>query len=390
MVADKKKTTLVSLISLALVLGLVAAVVSYKGMTTATSRATAASWVPEPHSVVLRLDRGHVPEGLAELRDRLARNPDDARTASLYATRALQHYTTTGDARFLGYAEGAIRPWKDDPAPPAPVWLVRGRILQTNHQFAAAAEDLDRMRQQHPDSVEATLLAADAWRRTGRIDKAGSRCAWLAMAGYSEFARYCVVDILLSLGNPQRAFAAARAGGGAGAAGQWKLAVIADAAAAAGDFSVAEKSYQKALAMPGAGVALYVAYADLMLRDGRPREAIELLSGLPDADAVLLRRAIAAKELGLSAFETYRTRLLQRFAEARATGADRLHLREQAIFALHVEDDPSSALRLAQRNWMLQKGPEDAAVLLEAADAAGASSAVQTVLAWRRQFQAGH
>jgi len=47
------------------------------------------------------------------------------------------------------------------------------------------------------------------------------------------------------------------------------------------------------------------------------------------------------------------------------------HAREQARFALDVEQKPREALRLAQANWGLQREPADALLLLRAALAAG-------------------
>jgi hypothetical protein len=170
---------------------------------------------------------------------------------------------------------------------------------------------------------------------------------------------------------------------------QWRLAVAADAAAAAGRAAEARSLFERALAIPGAGIALHVAYADLLLGEGRPQDAVDALSDLPDADAVLLRRAIAARRLGLGSFGQLRERLRARFADARTFDTARLHLREQALFELLVEDNPDAALALAEENWTLQKGWDDAALLIQAAQAADRPEAAHPVEDWRSKFDRG-
>lgn len=352
-------------------------------------------WVPESaDTVVLHLnDADGALRRLAALRRMLQTDPRDVGMAGRYSRLALEHYAVTGDARFLGFAEGALAPWRNDPAPPEAIWILRARVLQTEHRFVDAAMELDRLLRKHADSVESMLLAADAWRRAGAIDKAKARCAGLALAGRQDLARYCAADVLLSLGEAERAWELAAmlsnfpedADDGAR---QWTLGVKADAAAAAGRHRAAESFYRHALALPRPPIALHVAYADLLLSNDRPREALDNLARLPEADAVLLRRAMAARRLGLPELEDYRDRLLRRFADAEALGTAARHLREKAMFALHVEQDPHAALGYARENWRIQKGPEDAAILVHSAVAADDLAASQMVYEWRQRFGA--
>ena len=351
--------------------------------------------VPQPlqvDAVVIDLDGGGDPMlRLAATWRALQLQPGDADAATRYAGLALKFYGTSGDARFLGYAEGALAPWREAMNPPRSVWLLRGRILQTQHRFADAGSDLDRLLAAHGDSVEARLLAADAWRRVGDIGRARSRCAGLVFAGWPYLARYCAADILLSLGKVEEAHEVLTSGVTVSAdvpaeTVQWTLAVAADVATAADRIDEARSLFEQTLAIPGAGIALHVAYADLLLGEGRPQDAVDALSDLPDADAVLLRRAIAARRLGLDSFDQLRERLRARFADAGAFDTTRLHLREQALFELLVEDNPHAALALAEENWTLQKSWEDAALLIQAARAAGRPEAAHPVKDWRSKF----
>jgi hypothetical protein len=61
-------------------------------------------------------------------------------------------------------------------------------------------------------------------------------------------------------------------------------------------------------------------------------------------------------------------------------------LREQALHDLLIEEDADTALALAGENWTWQKGPEDAALLVQAARAAGRPDAARAVEDWRKQF----
>lgn len=345
---------------------------------------------PHPSDVVLQLQEGDgFLQRLTALGRKLEEAPGDAGVACAYAKLALEHYAVTGDARFLGFAEGTLARWRKDAAPPAAIWILRGRVLQAGHRFREAGSELDRMIRARASSVEALLLAADAWRRAGEIEKAKARCAGLALAGRPDLARWCTADVLLSLGENGKAWELVSTTGIEPATAQWALAVAADAAAATGRTRVAESHYRRALGLPGASIALHVSYADLLLRDERPRDALAALAGLPDADAVLLRRAMAAKRLDSQEFADWRDRLARSFAHAEALGAGALHLRERAMFELYVESDARAALAHAQENWRLQKGPEDAALLVRSALAAGKPGAAETVLAWRRRFGAG-
>ena len=76
--------------------------------------------------------------------------------------------------------------------------------------------------------------------------------------------------------------------------------------------------------------------------------------------------------------------LLDRLAASRLRG-DRVHLREEARFTLHLLNAPQAALTLAQENWQVQKEPADIRILLEAALAADDAAAVDGVREWLKK-----
>ena len=73
---------------------------------------------------------------------------------------------------------------------------------------------------------------------------------------------------------------------------------------------------------------------------------------------------------------------MDRLGEAGRLRGDRVHLREEARFTLHLLNAPAAALKLAQENWRVQKEPADIRILLEAALAAGDAAAVDAARAW--------
>ena len=76
--------------------------------------------------------------------------------------------------------------------------------------------------------------------------------------------------------------------------------------------------------------------------------------------------------------------LRARFEASRMRG-DRVHLREEARFELHLDADPRRALALAKDNWAVQKEPADARILLEAALAANDGAALRALKEWLAQ-----
>jgi hypothetical protein len=114
------------------------------------------------------------------------------------------------------------------------------------------------------------------------------------------------------------------------------------------------------------------AYADLLLRTGRPREVLALLAGTEAQDPLLLRLAIAAHRLGSPQAAGWMQTYEDRWRAAERDG-DRTHQREQALYLLEVRADAAGALGYARGNWAVQREPADLRIYARAA--AGAHSA---------------
>jgi len=108
---------------------------------------------------------------------------------------------------------------------------------------------------------------------------------------------------------------------------------------------------------------------------------LTLLQGKERSDLLLLRLAIAAKATAAPEARRWADDLGARFDAARLRG-DTVHQKEEARYALALRFDATRALALAQQNFVVQREPADARMLLEAALAARQPTAAAPALRW--------
>lgn len=303
------------------------------------------------------------------------------------ARRYIELGQTYSDPRAFGYAQAALGSWwTKDPAP-TQVLVMRARILQFRHEFDAALAQLEPALKSDQFDADAWLLFANIQQVRGNVRAARAACLKLipiadplvgatcaastaALGGRARQGEQLLAQALIQ---PSAATEAERA---------WAWTTLAETRARLGDTAAAEAAFKQALTLAPEDVYTRAAYADLMLDQGRVRDARALLGSDPaQADAILLRLAIAAQRNADSDAGALSATLAQRFAEARTRG-DQTHLREQARFVLEVEHDAKRALDLAARNFAAQREPADARVLLECAIASGDAQAASPALEW--------
>lgn len=346
----------------------------------------AAPFTPANDNVVveqLRADPA-ADAGIRRLRAALARDPQNAEIAAALARRNVERARADADPRYLGYAQAALAPWWEAPAPPAPVLLLRATIRQSNHAFAPALADLDALLKRDPRYAQAWFTKAAIWLAQGRYVEAKRSCLALeSLAPSAAGACHAAVASVNGEAAQSDAMAATLLADAqlSTAERQWLLTLRAETAARRGDATRAEKYFRAALALDGKDSYLDNAYADFLLDQGRAREVLRRLRTDARADGALLRLALAAQAVRASETRAYVDALRARFAASERRG-DTLHLREQARFALYLIDAPDTALRLARSNWQTQREPADARILLEAALAADVPAAARPVLAW--------
>ncbi len=321
----------------------------------------------------------------AATRSRPARTASAAQVAdpALAALRARQDIGVarqTGDTRFWGRAQAVLTPWWNRPDAPADLAVLQATVMQGRHEFDASRALLTAALARSPGHAQGWLNLAALERLSARYAESLRACEAVARAGQAFYAAACRLETQSLLG--QRAAVGLRAlADQTRDTGQrsWLLSLLAEAQERAGSDSAAADSYRRSLAL---GFDLYtaIAYGDLLLRTGQAAQALQVLSALPETDAVLLRRAAAWRRLGDPRWSGGRAMLRERTAELLRRGDDpAMHARELALTALWLEDDAVRALELARRNLLLQREPLDWWVALQSARRANDAAALAEV-----------
>lgn len=194
----------------------------------------------------------------------------------------------------------------------------------------------------------------------------------MTAAGATEIAELCTQSVRAVSGHLREAYDVTRALSPQplpGPARAWRYSLLGEMAVALGDDAAATHWFRECLAISPEDSYTRSAYADLLLRQAGPQEALQLLSGYESIEPVLLRIAIAQRALQQPGLGASRARLTEAFAVEEQRG-EAVHRREQARFLLDVVDEPSAALNAARQNWQVQREPEDLLILLRAAHAA--------------------
>ena len=342
-------------------------------------RAQASPYVPSSDSVVLaELPAGTRYADLAARR--LARGRLDV--AVPLAQFYIQQSRLSGDLRYLGYAQAVLAPWVNQ-RPAAPDALVlHATVQQSRHEFSAALATLDLALLVRPNDPQALLTRATILRVLGRYREASAACEQFARSVDPRLSALCIQSLRGLNGHLDSAYAALlqlSPQGWLNAEKSWLYSELGEMAVRLGLDADAQRWFQRDLNLAPADFYVRAAYADLLLRQGRAAEALTLLQGQESFEPLLLRIAIAQKQLHDPRLALSSARLKAAFAAETQRG-EAVHRREQARFLLEVEDQPKLALAAASENWAVQREPDDVLVLVAAARAAGNPAAAEPAL----------
>ena len=315
------------------------------------------------------------------LRRQLASQPHDMALALALAQRDLDEAHKMGDPRFAGMALSAIDAWHDEATMPDGILMMRATLQQYLHEFDAAVQSLQRLlARPGAPRPQAWLTLATVRRVQGHYADSDLACQQLARAGTTLHARACLAENLALRGNvgPARETLQALIAGGSEQAQTraWLTTTLAELEQRAGHAKAADAAYRASLAQsPDSYTSL--AYADFLIEQRRPAQALALLQDQGRGDAVLLRLAIAGTKAHGPSATADAAEMRERIALANERpDAKVFHGREQAMFALAVERDVGRALELARGNVAHQREPLDLLVLAQAARASGQPAAV--------------
>ncbi len=321
---------------------------------------------------------------LRALRNRLNANPGQLDIAVKLAKRYIELGKAEADPRFYGYAQGVLKPWWDILEPSSEVLLLRALILQNRHDFDSALHDLATLLHQEPTNAQAWLTQAVILQVRARYDDAQRSCIPLMELDTPLAASTCLANIGSLTGHAAKSYDFLREALKATQVTStdqrlWSLTVLAEIAFRIGRYEETDQFFSEALKFRRQDIYLLNAYADFLLDQKRPEEVIAMLSEKTRIDSLLLRVALAKQQLGDDDLPNIVTQLKARFAASRLRG-ENLHQGDEARFTLSLLKQPQQALQLAQANWVSQREPKDARILLEAAIAAHNPAAAQSVI----------
>ena len=321
-------------------------------------------------------------------RAQLREHPNELGLALKAANDALARGRLRGDPRELGVAQAALAPWWKRADAPAEVRLVRATVLQSQHEFDAALVELDAVLARPdvalPVRAQAELTRAGVQQVLGHFAQAEAGCRRLVGADYlalgADLRRNglaCIAELASLQGHADTAAATLAHLAGAPDASSvapgtpgWLALMRAELAQRRGD-PAAGALFEAAL-KANPDVYTQCAYADWLLDEHRAAEVVALLKGNEAADPVLLRVALAYRQLHGRNSPLTRdaaTMLGERYDAALLRG-DKSHGREQSRYELELRGDKRAALGYAKSNWIVQHEPADEVVLARAAHAA--------------------
>ena len=325
-----------------------------------------------------------------KLRRLWASQPTDATTAVSLARRYLSRARELGDPRYAGQALAVLQGWPDPKTAPDDVLLLQATLQQYLHEFEVSAGHLELLVARRPEHAQAWLTLATVRRVQGRYAESNVACQGLLAAGVRLESQACLAENASLLGDnegarrslqqllePPRLPSSTRA---------WLLTTLAELELRDGQPVAAETAFKQALEVENGGYTL-LTYADFLFEQKREEEALALLLPQPRTDAVMLRLAMVGARLNTPNAAVDARVVREAMAQANLRPEARsTHAREQAMFALWVEDRPAAALALARENVRRQREPLDLLVLAHAARASGDANAIREADQLRKEM----
>ena len=322
------------------------------------------------------------------LRKQLAARPDDLTLRVEIARRYFDLAMAQGDPRYVGYASAALAPLAKAPPNNADYAMVRGLLLQFNHEFEPALASLAKAGELNPTSPESLLWRSAIYMVQARYKEAAAECVHAAPLAEPLVGAGCSAYVQATSGQLDSAFkslatAVKAAPQAAPELLLWQNTRLAEMAWRLQQFDVAESYFKAAINQGVTDQFLLGAYADFLIARQRQLEVIKLLADWERSDILLLRLALAGRAAKDPRADGWAKQLRDRFQAADQRG-DRLHEQEAARFELDIEGNAAKALTLATKNYTLQKEPRDAEVLMRAALAARQPKGAQPAIDWLR------
>ena len=206
----------------------------------------------------------------------------------------------TGDLRFLGYAEAVLTPWLDRPEVSAEVLVLDATILQSRHAFEASLLVLDRALKLRPDDAQGWLTRATVLRVLGRYDEAESSCERLRPAADPAITSLCTQSLRGLSGHLSDAYEAIKSLPAQELPVEvraWRYSELGEMSERLGDGEGADHWFREGIAIAPDDLYLRTAYADPCCGRAAAADTLALLSDYQTMEPMLLRVALAHRQL---------------------------------------------------------------------------------------------
>jgi hypothetical protein len=285
----------------------------------------------------------------------------------------------TADPRYLGQAQALIGALWSSPQASYELLTLQATIEQSRHEFTQARKTLQSaLAKPAASHAQAWLTLATIERVQANYAAAVAACKSIATPAAQMYAQACLYETKSLQGQwdeARQGFQSLLREQRLPGQQAWLLSLLAENEERAGNAAAAAKQYALSLSLENDGYTA-LAYADALLRQSQAALALSALQNQPSSDAVLIRRAMAYKQLGDAQQPRLAEELNARFAAAAQRGDNAGHAREQAMHALYVQGKPEAALAFAQTNLKLQREPLDWLIAIQSARQLGQSTEV--------------
>ncbi|WP_209005413.1 tetratricopeptide repeat protein [Steroidobacter agaridevorans] len=307
----------------------------------------------------------------------------------MQASADIESARTSGDPRYLGYAQAALAPWWNAKDAPLPVILLRAQIHQHNHSFEAALADLDHALVLDPRNPQARLTRAAIQQVQGNYTAAAADCRSLALLVEPLVTADCMSRVSSHRGAARGAYRKLLAMRDRAAGMEPRLRreielTLADISMRIGEIETARLHFDQALTATDADAYTLLTFADFLLEQREYRQVVELFERYPDYADLLLRAALASRAINAANAGQLSQRLREQYAAHQRRG-DFVPSRDYARFLLDIEGKASAALDAALFNWKSQREPADALIVVRAAIATGQPAAAAPVVTFVRE-----
>lgn len=329
------------------------------------------------------------PSDIDRLKQNLKSDPKNRLVAIELAKRYLEMAKQTSDPRYYGLAETVIKPWWNDSAD-LDLMMLKANVLEFDHKFLEALTVLNNVIKIHNHS-QAILMRANINQIIGRYDLVKRDCTQLISDTSALIVASCLFSVdgftsgpestktlisklrdLLAISNVKNVEVQL-----------WSLGLLAETASLNGYWPLAEELLITGLDIKQDDTYLLSLYADLLLKQARFQDTVDLLQPFIEQTSLLVRFLVANSQmLATTTYRVQQKNLDMRIREDEIKG-DQRHLREYAYYQLYVKHNKEIALQNALINWENQKELIDSLILYRAAFDLNRLDVLQMLAVWR-------